>query len=134
MNNDMIKMLSSLKDEFSGFLPKNLGTSFSEYFDRNSIVDITRSENTVNYLIDVPGVREENMQVEIEGNMVRVRAERTGRTSRQQTESQFTIDTRECDVSSMTAMLAEGVLTISFQTRKPEAKPEIKKIPVKSMR
>jgi HSP20 family molecular chaperone IbpA len=131
--NDITKYVSEVQKQFSTFLPKGWST-WSDFTDRNSIVDMQSGEGWIRYYIDVPGVKEENIQITQEGAMVNVRAERTGRNSKSNTEATFTVDSRELNLDSLNAVIADGVLTIEFTTRKQEVKPESRKITVKSMK
>lgn len=136
MSNDLAKTIESFRNSFGSILgdTTKTGRSFSDWWSINSGVDIQRDEDRIYYLIDLPGVNEKDIQITQEGSMVNISAERKNRSTHSTYQTSFTVDTKEVDINSLEAMLDSGVLTISFTYRKPETKPEARKITVKSMR
>ena len=102
--------------------------TFEELLHNSSIVEMSSTEDKVSYYIDLPGVKKEDLSVCQEGNVIRVRGERKGRVS-SVVETQFTV-AKACNVETLQADLFDGVLTISFVTRKEE-KPESRRVEVK---
>jgi HSP20 family molecular chaperone IbpA len=113
---------------------ETLSKSIDEMFDSSrfsSMIDMEESDNSINYYIDLPGFKTENLNVSMNNNIVSIHAERTGyRPST--VDTQFTIS-QWAEPESLNAQLIDGVLTLSFARKvKSSAKSEARKINVKS--
>jgi HSP20 family molecular chaperone IbpA len=111
---------SLFRDHLMGSFDRVWDDGFWNTFEKlanssKSSVDIEQSDERVSYYIDLPGVKRENLFLTQEGNTIRIKAERKGRTQ-SIIETQFTIG-RNCDVETLNANLSDGVLVISFRNR-----------------
>lgn len=90
-----------------------------------SRVKSTIADDIMTLEIDVPGIKEEQINIEVQGFLIKITGEnkKTGRTL-----SESHTLASEWDAKTIEAELEDGILTLRVQ-RRPEAKPT--KIPVK---
>ncbi len=79
--------------------------------------------------IDVPGVKEKDLTIEINGNMLTVKGERKTSTSSYRIHKSLTIP-EGYDADKCTAELKDGILSLCMAAKNPTPKQEVKKIPI----
>jgi HSP20 family molecular chaperone IbpA len=113
---------------------ETLSKSIDEMFDRSfssSMIDMEESDNNINYYIDLPGFKTENLNVSMNDSVVSIHAERKGYRA-STIDTHFTIS-QSVEPESLNANLTDGVLTLSFTRKaKSSSKGETRKINVKS--
>jgi HSP20 family molecular chaperone IbpA len=95
----------------------------------NNLISPSIVDGKISYTVDVPGIKKEDIDISQEGNTIRVRAERKGKIQGI-VEASFSVST-DCDLNSLSADLADGVLILSFNKIEDKIKSEIKKIEIK---
>lgn len=126
------------------------GLSTTDYFDRlmkSAINDfmsdlqlpytqvlgidtVTNEDGSLSMSVDVPGVKEEDIAVEIVDEFVTVKGERKSSTSQYSINRSFTIP-EGYDVETLKAELADGVLTLTVLAL-PKVESVAKKIEIKA--
>lgn len=132
--NPLISGSSDLKKSFDDVIDDSFFGPIDRVFKRiaDSIVETQETDGKINYYVDVPGIKKTDLTVTQEGNMIKVHGERKQRNSKSTIDTQFTIS-KDCDVDSLEANLADGVLTISFTKKVQQpAQPQVKQIEIKS--
>ncbi|KAI2502068.1 small heat shock protein [Fragilaria crotonensis] len=71
------------------------------------------SDDTVTLSVDVPGIKAQDLQVQIEDNVVRINGERKTAGSESKVIRSFSIDPKTVDVDNIKANLDCGVLTLT---------------------
>lgn len=105
--------------------------SFLDNLDIFSDLTWTKSEDgSVSMYIDLPGVREGDLAVEVVDYSISVKAERKDRGSAYSFVKSFTVP-RIYDITTLMADLSDGVLSLSLQPAKKEV-VQAKKITVNS--
>jgi len=79
--------------------------------------------------IDVPGVKEKDLTIEMHDNMLIVKGERKTATSSYRIHKSLTIP-EGYDPDKCTAELKDGILSLCMAQKNPEPKHEVKKIPI----
>lgn len=90
--------------------------------------EMVTDKDSVEFFIELPGVREENIDVKIDRNHAYISAKREDRRGISQFRTEFYIPSDYAS-DSVDANLDLGVLTLKF---KRSVKPEAKKIEIKS--
>jgi HSP20 family molecular chaperone IbpA len=88
----------------------------------------TDDDKSVRFTVDVPGVKAEDLKLEIKDSTLSLHAKRYYGERVSSTEKYFTVETK-VDASAFNAYLANGVLTITGK-RKESSEPAIRSIPV----
>ena len=82
------------------------------------------------YVIDVPGIKESDLTIEVENNTVVVKGERKTHNSSLKLHKSFSVS-KDYNLDNVNAELSDGLLTLTFPLK--EKPPEkIKQIPIKT--
>ena len=111
--NDLLPIhgLNSFFDALDSIAPSN--------YNRTPVL-LKEEENGAFYLtIDLPGVKKEDLQVEVSGKVVTIKAERKTKTSTSSYNRSFTLS-EKYDSNTLTADLEDGVLTLSVSPKRLE--------------
>lgn len=115
----------------NSMMSKMFDPSFDDPFKNmfaNFFTNVLETEDKISYSIDLPGVKQNDLEVLQEDRTISVKAQRKDKSGAEQYSSSFTADNR-CLIETLDAHLEDGVLTISFNKRKPDA--NAKKVEVK---
>ena len=82
---------------------------------------LSSTEDAFHWTVDVPGVDEPNLELEVEGREVRLKAKREDDDSARQQSFRWLLP-KEADPDTLTAHLARGVLKLTVN-KYPSAKP-----------
>jgi HSP20 family molecular chaperone IbpA len=130
-----IRFNSLLQDEYQRQLAKFHQTSFRHY-------EVREDDTKMQLLIDVPGIPASNIKVQLEehGKIVKISGSREYNNQNKETssatfEQSFVVDPKAVDVTTLSASLADGVLTISVpKLRRPKVDDEQRIIPIETAR
>jgi HSP20 family molecular chaperone IbpA len=89
----------------------------------------TDDDKSTRLSVDLPGVKAENLKLEIKDSTLSLHAKRYYGERVSSTDKHFTVDETKVDASTFNAYLANGVLTITGQ-RKESSEPAVRSIPV----
>jgi len=104
---------------------------FENYFQSLGVHQHKSEDGTYSVSVDIPGIKEQDVSLSLENNIVTVKGERKTANSSYQVNKSFTLP-EDCDPDTLKAELKDGVLTVSLEAKQlPEAK-EPKKIPIKT--
>lgn len=78
-------------------------------------------DGSVSFALDLPGVKQEDLSVEIVENLIHIKAERKTTTSSYSINKSFSVS-EKYDPSTLSAHLEDGVLTLTAQPYKPQEK------------
>ncbi len=93
-------------------------------------IDSKKNEDgSLSVSIDVPGIKESDITIEVDGNILTVKGERKTATSSYKIHKSFTIS-EGYDSNQITAELKDGVLNLNIVGQPPPPPREVKKIPV----
>ena len=114
----------TLDSYFDQLIPSTFGNMFEslmrpyqQLFGSNYTAN---EDGSMSITLDVPGVKQEDVSVEVKQRTVHIKAERKGNTYANFVQS-FTVPS-EYDLETLGAELADGVLTITIKpTNKPES-------------
>jgi HSP20 family molecular chaperone IbpA len=112
---------SKREDEGS---PKDQSSDDEEriiYRDRNSRAYETK--DSYRFVFDLPGVKEEDVEIVLEGNVLRLKAERkSGGTVVRKHDEKFVIHRAHIEATEIVSVLEDGVLTVTLK-KSEEMKP-----------
>jgi HSP20 family protein len=130
-NNSLEKVVSNLPSLFDGMFNElfSLGTLRANV-KISSFVD--NEDGTASLSVDVPGISEEEILVEIKNGVVTIKAESEKKNSRRSFTYNYSVPDK-LDIDSATAELKQGVLTLTFK-KLPALEDTPKKIEVKSVK
>jgi HSP20 family protein len=99
---------------------------FDDAFNANSnfrfdIESKIAEDNSVSFTLDLPGVKQENLSVEITDNLVHIKAERKTKTSSYSVNKSLSLP-EYYDPATLEAALEDGVLTLTVHPKKSEDK------------
>lgn len=131
-SNSLWRPFETFADDVMGF-SNQMFKSLDEMLSTNTNfgrlpIDIQMTETSIMYLIDLPGVKQEDIDISQEGYAITIRATRNIRNSQNSMETSFILS-KEAKLDTLKASLADGVLTIAFDREKPA---EVKKIRISS--
>jgi HSP20 family protein len=87
-------------------------------------------DGTLSLSVDVPGVKESDLTIEVSDNTLNIKGERKTNTSTYSIRKSFTIP-EGYDSNEIVADLKDGVLCLTLNSKPPPLK-EVRKIPIKS--
>lgn len=91
------------------------------YRDRNARAYETA--DAYRFVFDLPGVKEDDIEIEIDGNILSLKAERkNGRTTIRKHDEKFVIHRAHIDTTEVVSILEDGVLTVTLK-KSEEMKP-----------
>jgi len=125
----------STKSYFDRLFEESFSNMTHDLFANFPITGIQNHKNedgTLSVSIDVPGVKEEDISVELKNNMLSVKGERKSLTSSQSISKSFSIP-KGYDSNNIKAELVNGVLTLTLSLQEIK-EPEIKKIAITSQK
>lgn len=114
------------RDYFDRLFDYTINEAFSDFlkpWNNFSGIDYQTSDAGLTVSIDMPGVKESDIKVQLTDNIVNVKAERKTKQSSFLIEKSFSIPKDDYDVESLNAELKDGVLTLSLS-----AKPKVEKV------
>lgn len=106
----------------------NLDNLFSDFLTDVGIQYTENEDKTLTYSVDVPGVKENDLTVEVLDHSVNIKGIRKTKNSQYSIEKSFQIP-KKYNPNSLKANLADGVLTLTLEV-KPEAEKAVKKIEI----
>ena len=112
---------------FDRFFDEAFNTNSNFRFDIESKV---AEDNSISFALDLPGVKQENLSVEIIDNLIHIKAERKTKTSSYSVNKSFSLP-EYYDPATLEAALEDGVLTLTVQPKKSEEK-QTRKVPILS--
>jgi HSP20 family molecular chaperone IbpA len=89
----------------------------------------TDGDKSIRFTVDLPGVKAEDLKLEIKDSTLSLHAKRYYGERVTSTDKHFAVDETKVDASAFKAHLANGVLTITG-TRKERSEPAVHSIPV----
>jgi HSP20 family molecular chaperone IbpA len=105
------------------------GDIFENIFQSMGVHQSKNEDGTYSMSVDVPGIKEQDINLSLDDNVVTIKGERKTATSSYKVNRSFTIPD-QCDPDSLKADLKDGVLTLTLTLKQlPETK-EPKKIPI----
>lgn len=104
--------------------------SLDHLFDNNvfGLNYLKNEDGSYSIDVDVPGIKEEDISVNLTDNIVTVKGERKTKTSTYSVNKSFSLP-ENCDSESLTAQLKDGVLTLTVAVKTKEEK-KTKSIPI----
>lgn len=102
---------------------------FEGFFTSLGVHQSTNEDGTYTMSVDIPGIKEEDISLLLEDNIVTVKGERKTPTSSYTINKSFTLP-EECDTDTLQAKLKDGVLTLMFTAKQLPQAVEPKKIPI----
>lgn len=124
----------STKNYFDRLFEDSFATMTHDLFSGHLTgIGIERKKNedgTLAVSIDIPGIKEENITIEVEDNIVHVKGERKAAASSYLVNRSLSIP-EGYSSDDIKAELVDGVLTLTLGAKRPIQK-EIKKIPITS--
>lgn len=125
-NNSLSRVQSDFPSLFDGTF-----NWYANFFGTNTLSKCySNADGTYSITIDVPGLKEEDISVELKNNYVVVRGETKTEHSLRSVNHTFTIPDY-LDTKNVSAVLLNGVLTLSFASLKNE-ESSVKKIEINS--
>ncbi len=123
----------SSKEYFDKLIENTFNDFFSDlhfpYYTTPSDIEMIKQEDgSLLMQIDVPGMKQEDLVVEVVDNIINIRGERKTAKGHYSINKSWTIS-ENYDISSLAANLADGVLTISLKS-KPKIEVPIKRIEI----
>jgi HSP20 family protein len=91
-------------------------------------VDVVEDDQKLELHADVPGVKQEDLDIQVEKDVLTIKGERKGQRLAGTFSRAFTLP-KHVDVEKIAASLKDGVLTLTLPKR-PEAQPRAIKISV----
>lgn len=107
---------------------ESLTEPFNFPYSKNHMDSYLNEDGSVTFTMDLPGVKQEDLNIEVVDNVVSIRAERKDRKSSFTFSESFTIS-EKFDSQTLVAELHDGVLNLSVSPAKVEDK-QVRKIPV----
>lgn len=101
---------------------------FKDYSSHKSYDSYVEDDGFLCFSVDVPGIKDEDINISLHNNVVSVSAERKTKNSSYSVSKKFTVP-RNFDSASVNAELKDGVLSLRFAP-KPQEQAEVKKIPI----
>jgi len=108
------------KDYFDRLWQQTVSDFFTD-FNRpwSTQLDSKKNEDgTISIYIDVPGVKQEDISIELINSSIRVKAERKNRNSSWSLDKTFTVPSGYTS-EDLVAELADGVLTLTLKAKAP---------------
>ena len=105
-------------------------TPFRELARLAPAVDVVEQDDKFEVYADLPGVKQEDVDVQVEKDVLTIRGERKGERLAGAFSRVFTLP-KHIDVEKIAASLKDGVLTLTLPKR-PEAQPRQIKVAVTS--
>jgi len=102
-------------------------TDFSRPWSGIQLDTKANDDGTMSIYIDVPGVKEEDISIELIGASIHIKAERKNRNSSWSLNKSFTVPAGY-SAEDMKAELADGVLTLILKAIPPPIEEPVKKI------
>ncbi len=119
---------SEQRSVFDSFFNDNF---FENFFTSLGVHQTKNEDGTYSMSVDIPGIKEEDISLSLEDNVVTIKGERKTPTSSYMMNKSFTLP-EDSDIDTLKAELKDGVLTINLEAKQlPQAK-EPKKIPIKT--
>lgn len=124
----------TVQDYFDRLWDNTINNFYSDFSLSNQhLIDSKVNEDgTINIFIDVPGIKSEDISMQISNRIISIKAERKGRNSKWSLNKSFSIQ-EIYDEDSLKAELSDGVLTLTLN-KLPEKNKEIKKIEIQSIK
>lgn len=123
----------SPKSYFDRLIDDSFGTMVQDLFHapipQLGIESKKNEDGSLAVSIDVPGIKENDIVIEVDGNILTVKGERKTATSSYKMQKSFTIP-EGYDTNKITAELKDGVLSLNIVGQPPTPPREVKKIPV----
>ena len=91
-------------------------------------VDVVEDDQKLELYADVPGVKQEDLDISVEKDVLTIKGERKGARQPGSFSRSFTLP-KHVDVDKIAASLKDGVLTLTLPKR-PEAQPRAIKVSV----
>jgi HSP20 family protein len=91
-------------------------------------VDVVENNDKIELFADLPGVKQEDLDIQVEKDVLTIRGERKGERSAGAFSRAFTLP-KHVDAEKIGATLKDGVLTLTLPKR-PEAQPRHIKVAV----
>lgn len=122
----------SAKNYFDRLFEHNFSSMFDDLFTRNYGIEYIKGENnTLEISVEVPGVQEPDLSIEITNNIINIKGER--KTSKSSYLISKSLSVPEgYDSDNVKAELKNGILTIVLASKNIEPIKEAKKIPISS--
>lgn len=124
----------SIKNYFDCLFEDSFSTMTQDLFSApwgNIGIEQKKNEDgTLAVSVDIPGIKEEDITIEVEDNIVHVKGKRTTATSSYDVSKSFSIPEGYAS-DDIRAELVNGVLTLSLAAKQLPQK-EVKKIPITS--
>jgi HSP20 family protein len=119
------------KDYFDRLFESTFNEFFADLYPYNLGIDtIEQEDGTLQAHIDVPGIKEENLLVELTDNILTIKGERKNKGHHYSLNKSLYIP-EKYDAETLNAELNDGVLSITLKS-KPKEEKTAKRIEVKS--
>lgn len=125
----------SMKSYFDRLFENSFETMVSDLFKVPSIgIESKKNEDgSLLASIDIPGIKEENIVIEVKDSIIYIEGKRQTATSSYSIKKAFNIP-EGYDTDNISAELANGVLTLKLLSKPPPLPPEVKKIAITSQK
>lgn len=123
----------SPKDYFDRLFENTFNTMARDLFTMNPLTNLGYHKNedgTLSVALDVPGIKEEDLNIEVKDGTVRIYGETKTERSYRKISQAFSVP-EGYHTDEVKAELANGVLTITLPA-KQKPQPEVKKIAISS--
>ena len=125
----------SMKSYFDRLFEDSFDTMVSDLFKIPAIgIESKKTEDgSLLASIDIPGIKEEDISIEIKDSIAYIEGKRQTATSSYSVKKAFNIP-EGYDTDNIKAELANGVLTLTIASKPLPAPPEVKKIAITSQK
>lgn len=124
----------SVKNYFDRLFEDSFSNMTSDLFNNSwslaGIQHLKNEDGSLGISVDIPGIKEEDINIELKDNMIYVKGERKTPTSSYSVNKSFTIP-QEYTTDNIKAELVNGVLSLTLLP-KPTQEKEVKKIAITS--
>lgn len=131
--------LSSVVDDAVG-INDTLWGSFTGLFDHayvpvalNPNIEFHEENGKLEYSVDMPGISRDQAKIMLDGDYIKIQAEREGRNNKSHFSTTFKVAER-AKLDTLAASMKDGVLTLSFEAKtEEELKPLPRQIEIRSI-
>lgn len=120
-----VKSLGNFDSNRKNIIVKQLGKTSTLSAEREPLVDVNTTEKEVKVVVEMPGVRKEDIKVNAANSQVEIDASYNSRKYHKLIELP-----KEADIETAKSIYNNGVLEITFNKKKEDIKPKVKEIKI----